>query len=240
MEPLIYTPLFIAKGADGASAIDLTQIRNRRYQMQRPNDKPQYAATLSDLTAYRPIDVHPTDHWLPQLNGGNGGVPGATVGHGQEGDAMPSAKGAGPRGSESWAKHFLDLYAPTPPPMLAPKVPRMAKSISEEEHSLAEVAASTAAISSSYYASLPSVLRRGERSQPLVMQSRIAFHDRAVEDDRRRRSVEVDMNRPAQSEQQDDMMVMIEEGVEMEESEGEMEDMDDEGEMEEESDEGEQ
>jgi len=97
-EPLIYTPLVIAKNEVGTSALDLSSIASKRYAQQRQSSNAQYAPLLSAMTDYAPTDPASTDSWLPR---------------------PPEIKQ-----KKSWEKHFLDLYAPTPPPLLSPRVPQ--------------------------------------------------------------------------------------------------------------------
>jgi hypothetical protein len=171
-EPLIYTPLVLAKDHDGQSAIDLTSLVNRKYQSQRMSSNPQYANTLSALTDYKPIQLNPTDHWLPQ---------------------MPVRGAPGVKNPKYWEKHFLDLYAPTPPPLLAPVPPRMKSNKQAKQTSFVETQA----------VELPAILRRGERVKPLITpvfdsnNQPIAFHDQQAEDEQVMHEREVDIFAPA-------------------------------------------
>jgi hypothetical protein len=186
-EPLVYTPLILAKDHDGTSAVDLTSLVNRKYQSQRMSSNPQYANTLSALTDYKPVQQNPTDHWLPQ---------------------MPVSAAPGVKNQKFWEQHFLDLYAPTPPPLLAPVAPRMKQP--KKPVSLMETKSVV----------LPDILRRGERVQSLVtpvldaQNQPIAFHNHEVEEDAMRHSRDVDIFAPAH---QEEMPVFIEEDVELEE-----------------------
>jgi len=168
-EPLIYTPLVLAKSHDGTSAIDLTSIVNRKYQSQRMSSNPQYANTLSALTDYKPVQLHPTDHWLPQI---------------------PTAKAPGVK-QKFWEKHFLDLYAPTPPPLLSPIPPQMKKKgvVTKSAASLLE---------SSSTVELPDILSHGEHIQSMITpvydenHQSIPFHNSEIESQQQRDSVEID------------------------------------------------
>lgn len=173
-EPLIYTPLAIAKDHDGKSAIDLTSLVNRKYQTERMSSNPQYANTLSALTDYRPVQLHPTDHWLPQI---------------------PVQNAPGVRNQKLWEKHFLDLYAPTPPPLLAPVPPRMPKPFGAQPK--------PSSLLETHAAPLPSILTHGERVKPLITpvldanQQPVTFHNPEVEAEELMHQREVDIFAPA-------------------------------------------
>ena len=174
-EPLIYSPLVLAKDASGESAVDLTSLINRKYTAKRNSASPEYAATLSGATEYSPQARDPTSSWMPSI---------------------PLQKGP----KKSWEKHFLDLYAPTPPPLLAPVAPRMPKSAREgheedEERSMIEKRAAAAP--------LPSFLTRKERVKAMVTPlfdkagAAVQYHDRAAAEARIKASHEVDIFAPA-------------------------------------------
>ena len=173
-EPLVYTPLVLAKSHDGTSAIDLTSLTNQKYQSQRMSSNPQYANTLSALTDYEPVESNPTDHWLPQ---------------------MPSSSAPGVKNQKFWEKHFLDLYAPTPPPLLAPVPPQPKNRRVAPAVSLAETQSIV----------LPSILSHGERVQSLVTPvldheaQPVAFHDVDGEQEELKHSREMNMFAPSSS-----------------------------------------
>jgi len=177
-EPLIYSPLVLAKDAQGTNAIDLTSILNKRYQLERASEQPEYASTLSSMAGYRRADVAPTAHWLPQLP------------HTPDGQ------------KKKWEEHFLDLYAPTPPPLLAPVPPKMPKTVEEEAE--AEAQKEYQALAELAAHPLPSVLTQREHARPMVLNiidsvtnQPIAYHDNQAEEERLRRSREVDLFAPA-------------------------------------------
>jgi hypothetical protein len=171
-EPLIYTPLFVAKSPDGESAVDLTSLVNREYWRERMSKRPQYLPTLSIGTDYKPVQLHPTDHWLPQM--------------------PKAAPGVSPK---YWEQHFLDLYAPTPPPLRSPRVPgiKRQRKAGQHQQSMLETAA---------VAPLPSILTHGEQVHPLITpmldahQRPVPFHDVDAEDDAQRRARDVDLREP--------------------------------------------
>lgn len=178
-EPLIYTPLVLAKSADGASAIDLTSLANRKYQSQRMSKQPQYASTLSALTEQAPLLKDPTDKWLPQV-------------------PVHAAPGAAPK---LWEKHFLDLYAPTPPPLLSPVPPRMKPTAAQR--AAAEAQAQAASLVEVATRNMPSFLTQKARVQSLVTpmldaQARpLAFRDVEGEAEAMRAARNVDLFAPA-------------------------------------------
>jgi len=207
MEPLIYTPLVLAKNHDGTSAVDLSSILNRKYQTQRMSSNPQYANTLSALTDYHPIQLHPTDHWLPQIPT----------------QAAPGIK------TKLWEEHFLDLYAPTPPPLLA-AVPPQPKKTKQAKQALAKSKAKAnklksakaifkkakaksdkeqeAEVSDDSFLQLPSMLSREEHVQSMItplmdnQQHLIPFHDLEAEHQQQLHSRDVNIFAPANSIQQ--------------------------------------
>ena len=190
-EPLIYTPLVIAKDHDSKSAIDLTSLANHKYQSQRMSSNPQYANTLSALTDYKPIQLHPTDHWLPQ---------------------MPVAQAPGVKDPKYWEKHFLDLYAPTPPPLLAPVPPQPKRALNAQLRPISLM--ETKAVE------LPAILRRGPRVKPLITplmganNQPVPFRDIESEQAAMKHSLEVDVFAPAHVDDND--MAFIETEIEME------------------------
>jgi hypothetical protein len=192
-EPLIYTPLVIAKGADGTSAVDLTSIINKRYQSQRMSSNPQYANTLSALTDYKPVQLHPTDHWLPQV---------------------PLAKAPGVK-EKYWEKHFLDLYAPTPPPLLAPVAPQPPKSAKEKAEELQKSLLEIQSVGP-----LPDVIRQREHVRPLISavtdaeNNPVPFVDQQTEDEQNMRMHEVDIMAPAHAQQPIVAFIEMEEEIE--------------------------
>jgi len=213
MEPLIYTPLVIAKDHDGKSAVDLTSLINRKYQSQRMSDSPQYSNTLSALTDYKPIQLHPTDHWLPQI---------------------PIQAAPGVRNSNYWEHHFLDLYAPTPPPLRAPVAPKMKTPLK-----YAQSTKNWALLETEQHerAAMPDILKHGERVHPLVTSivdahthQPIPFHDADSESAELRSSIDHEFNPslPASSnlmleEQEWQQPIMLEEDVTLEEHMEQME-----------------
>lgn len=192
-EPLVYTPLVLAKDQDGTSAIDLTSLANRRYQSQRMSSNPQYTNTLSALTEYEPVQVNPTDHWLPQI---------------------PAAAAPGIRNKKYWENHFLDLYAPTPPPLLAPVVPQMKKKKSTLKRDLALVEQNA-----KLTAAMPNFLRQAGNSvqsmvAPVLSQQtgqQVRVRDFAGEDARVAHSRDVDVLSPAHQQQEDVPLAFLEE-----------------------------
>jgi len=165
-EPLLYTPLFIAKDHDGNSAIDLTSVMNRKYQYQRMSSNPQYVNTLSALTDYKPVKLAPTDFWLPQ---------------------MPVETSPGVKNQKFWEAHFLDLYAPTPPPLLSPKAPQMRQ------------APQAASLLEMQHVDLPDILQHGERVHSIITPvqdmngNAVPFHDLDAEADSLMHSRELTM-----------------------------------------------
>jgi len=100
-EPLLYRPMVIAKTADGKKAVDLTHFLDYRIAYQRSVNDPAYEPTLGKLTGYVRRPLAPVSQWLPQV-------------------PKPSS-------NRVWEKHFLDIYAPTPPPLRSPIPPQPKK-----------------------------------------------------------------------------------------------------------------
>jgi hypothetical protein len=194
-EPLVYTPLVLAKDAEGTSAIDLTSLANRKYQSERMSSNPQYANTLSALTEYVPVQLHPTDHWLPQI---------------------PAARAPGVRNKKYWENHFLDLYAPTPPPLLAPVVPRMKKKAAQVRRDLAMMEQDA-----KITAAMPEFLRKAGNSvqsmvAPVLSQQtghQVRLRDLAGEDSRVAHSRDMDALAPAHASEADIPLAFLEEDV---------------------------
>jgi len=131
---------------------------------------------------------------------------------------MPGGKAPGVS-QKYWEKHFLDLYAPTPPPLLSPRVPRMKRTGPRRaRHSLLETAAAAVP--------LPAVLSHGEHIRPLITSvldshsNPIPFHDVPAEEEAIMKEREVDMYAPAHPDGQQTMFLELDEETHSSEQEG--------------------
>lgn len=115
-EPIIYSPMLIAK-SDSGTGTDVTELANARRFVQQLRAQPGQLQllpanhfTVAGLTLGQQLQLSGV------LHQGEKGNPGA-------GTWFPKPPEGSPFIERPWKDHLLDLYAPTPPPLLAPVPP---------------------------------------------------------------------------------------------------------------------
>jgi len=115
-EPIIYSPMLVAKSESGTGA-DVTELANaRRFANQLRAQPGQIQLLPANHFSVTGLTLGQQIQLSGALHRSQSGNPGAN-------SWFPKPPEGSPFIERPWKDHLLDLYAPTPPPLLAPVPP---------------------------------------------------------------------------------------------------------------------
>jgi len=115
-EPIIYSPMLVAKSESGTGA-DVTELANaRRFANQLRAQPGQIQLLPANHFSVTGLTLGQQMQLTGALHHAKSGNPGANT-------WFPRPPEGSPFIERPWKDHLLDLYAPTPPPLLAPVPP---------------------------------------------------------------------------------------------------------------------